>query len=62
MNDAVYAVSHWHHCENAGGFPDTNPRNAWYHANAMTKADDRHGQARTTRAATTTSRPTAPRP
>ena len=32
MNDQVYAVSHWHHCENAGGFPDTNPRNAWYHA------------------------------
>ena len=38
MNDMVYAVSHWHHCENAGGYPDTNPRNAWYYANAMTKA------------------------
>lgn len=32
----VYAVSHWHHCENIGGFPDTNPRNTWHRANAMT--------------------------
>ena len=37
MNDYVYAVSHWHYCSNIGGFPDTNPRKAWYHANAVTK-------------------------
>lgn len=33
---AVYAVSHWHHCSNIGGFPDTNPRTQWYRSNAMT--------------------------
>lgn len=37
MNDVVYSVSHWHHCTNIGGYPDTNPRNAWYYANALTK-------------------------
>lgn len=37
MADQVYAMSHWHHCQNIGGYPDTNPRNAWYYANAMTK-------------------------
>ncbi len=37
MNDYVYAVSHWHYCSNIGGFPDTNPRKAWYHADALTK-------------------------
>ena len=36
MNGNVYAVSHWHHCSNIGAFPDTNPRSAWYRANAMT--------------------------
>ena len=35
-NGVVYAVSHWHHCENIGGFPDTNPRDTWHRANAMT--------------------------
>ncbi len=35
-NGIVYAVSHWHYCTNIGGFPDTNPRKAWYRANAMT--------------------------
>ena len=38
MNGVVYAVSHWHHCSNIGGFPDTNPRRAWYRANAVTAA------------------------
>ena len=36
MNDVVYTVSHWHYCSNIGGFPDTNPRDAWYHATAVT--------------------------
>lgn len=35
-NGVVYAVSHWHHCQNIGGFPDTSPRNTWHRANAMT--------------------------
>ncbi|HEX8510950.1 MAG TPA: PKD domain-containing protein [Propionibacteriaceae bacterium] len=36
VNGTVYAVSHHHYCANIGGFPDTNPRNAWYRANAFT--------------------------
>lgn len=35
LGSAVYAVSHHHHCENVGGFPDTNPRLFWQRGNAF---------------------------
>jgi hypothetical protein len=34
----VYVVSHEHYCGNIGGFPDTNPRTAWYRTTAFTAA------------------------
>ena len=36
MNGTVYAVSHTHHCENIGGFPDTEPAGSTGRANAFT--------------------------
>ena len=33
----VYVVSHEHYCSNIGGFPDTNPRTAWYRSTAFSK-------------------------
>ncbi len=38
MNGVVYSVSHWHYCSSIGGFPDTNPRNVWHRADAVTAA------------------------
>ena len=32
---AAYVVSHEHYCLNVGGFPDTNPRSAWYRSTAF---------------------------
>lgn len=41
IGDVVYSVGHAHYCANIGGFPDTEPRSAWYYALAVTK--DAHG-------------------
>lgn len=38
VGNYVYSVGHAHYCKNIGGFPDTNPRKAWYRALAVTKA------------------------
>jgi len=38
VGDVVYSVGHSHYCQNIGGFPDTNPRSAFYRALAVTKA------------------------
>ncbi|HEX8345437.1 MAG TPA: LamG-like jellyroll fold domain-containing protein, partial [Actinoplanes sp.] len=38
MNGAVYAVSHWHNCENIGAFPDSSPRSVFYRGGAVTSA------------------------
>ena len=38
IGDVVYSVGHAHYCSNIGGFPDTLPRSAWYHALAVSKA------------------------
>ncbi|HMR14706.1 MAG TPA: hypothetical protein PKE42_13300, partial [Arachnia sp.] len=38
IGDVVYSVGHAHYCSNIGGFPDTQPRTAWYRAMAVTKA------------------------
>ena len=35
-NGVVYTVSHFHDCQNMGGFPDTNPRNVWHRSTAYT--------------------------
>ena len=35
-NGIVYTVSHFHDCENDGGFPDTNPRNIWHRSTSYT--------------------------
>jgi hypothetical protein len=37
IGDLVYSVGHAHYCSNIGGFADTNPRNAWYRALAVSK-------------------------
>lgn len=37
IGDVVYSVGHAYYCKNIGGFPDTNPRKAWYRAMAVTK-------------------------
>lgn len=37
IGDIVYSVGHAHYCSNIGGFPDTNPRSAWYRGLAVTK-------------------------
>ncbi|MET1006925.1 MAG: PKD domain-containing protein [Propionibacteriaceae bacterium] len=36
VNGVIYTVSHHHYCSSIGGFPDTNPRSAWYRADAFT--------------------------
>lgn len=38
IGNTVYSVGHAHYCSNIGGFPDTEPRSAWYRAMAVTKA------------------------
>lgn len=38
IGDVVYSVGHAHYCSNIGGFPDTQPRTAWYRALAVTKS------------------------
>lgn len=37
IGSVVYSVGHAHYCKNIGGFPDTDPRKAWYRALAVTK-------------------------
>lgn len=37
VGNYVYSVGHAHYCKNIGGFPDTDPRKAWYRAIAVTK-------------------------
>jgi hypothetical protein len=38
IGDYVYSVGHAHFCANIGGFPDTNPRNIWNRALAVSKS------------------------
>ena len=38
IGDLVYSVGHAHYCSNIGGFPDTNPRSAYYRAIAVSKS------------------------
>jgi hypothetical protein len=38
IGELVYSVGHAHYCSNIGGFPDTDPRNAWYRALAVSKS------------------------
>ena len=38
IGGVVYSVGHAHYCSNIGGFPDTNPRVAYYRALAVTAA------------------------
>ena len=35
-NGIVYTVTHFHDCQNMGGFPDTNPRSVWHRTTAFT--------------------------
>jgi len=37
IGNVVYSVGHAHFCANIGGFPDTNPRNVWNRALAVSK-------------------------